>query len=124
MATLKERIEECADGQPIEAVVIGEMGGDGDFGSEAVPNYANCPKGTVLTWEEAVPWLSYEFSCGYVGMPACQAIYAWTKERVISISQYDGSTQPCTVPRHPLNGMPDMPEPQLGSAGSLPSNLI
>lgn len=106
MPTLREWVEKCASGQPVEAVVIGEMGW-GDYGSDAVPNYAQCPKGKLLTWEEALPWLSYEFSAEF-DAPGCQAIYAWTKDFVVAISQYDGSTGAFAMPRHPIECMPDI----------------
>lgn len=107
MATLREWIEEAAAGEPVEAVVIGKMGW-GDYGSERVPNYAECPRGKVLSWDEALPWLSYEFSSGF-GSPGCQAIYAWTLTKVIFISQYDGATGWHAIPRNPVVCEPEMP---------------
>lgn len=107
MATLYGWIVKAADGKPVEAVVIGRMGW-GEYKSEKVPNYSACPKGVVLTWEEALPWLQYEFCSGY-GAPSCQAVYAWTADRVIFISQYDGATGIEYMPRHPTAGEPNMP---------------
>ena len=106
MANLKQWIEEMADGEPIEGVVIGEMGW-GSYRSDEVPGYDEMPKGIVLTWEEAAPLLDYNFDCGY-GAPRCQAVYAWTPTRVIAIGQYDGSTWPYWIPRHPQDVMPIM----------------
>lgn len=105
--TLRSWIEEMAGGEPVEAVVIGEMGW-GDFHSEIVPGYAEQPRGRVLSWEEALPWISYEFHDGY-GAPQCNAIWAWTASWTISVSQYDGSTSPFRIPRNPVPGMPGMP---------------
>jgi hypothetical protein len=103
--TLRDWILTEADGEAIEAVVMGW----GDYNSEAIPDYADCPRGKVLTWDEALPWLEYEFDSGY-GAPSCQAIYAYTKTWVIAISQYDGSTAPFRIPRNPTEGvMPRMP---------------
>lgn len=107
MARLIDWIEKMAEGEPVEAVVIGEMGW-GDYGSDRVPNYAACPKNVVLSWDAAKPWLEYEFSDGY-GAPGCQAITAWTKSRVIGIAQYDGSTHPFSMPRDPVDHTPSMP---------------
>jgi hypothetical protein len=107
MANLRTWIEEAANGEPIEAVVIGEMGW-GDYGSENVPGYESHPRNKVLAWETAAPLLDYEFSDGY-GAPGCEAITAWTKSRVIFVSEYDGSTCPCWVPRNPIDYKPDMP---------------
>jgi len=105
--TLKAWIEIMADGEPVEAVVIGEMGGGGS-GSENVSGYAEQPRGQVLSWEQAIPWISYEFDDGY-GAPGCNAIWAWTPSWTIGISNYDGSTSPFRIPRNPTPGMPEMP---------------
>ena len=106
-ARLVDWIKEAGNGQDVEAVVIGEMGW-GDYGSDRIPDYAACPKGKVMTWAEAAPFIGYEFDDGH-GAPGCQAIYAWTKDRVIFISQYDGATSVEWVPRNPVDIMPSMP---------------
>ncbi len=105
--TLKDWIEQEAAGEIVVAVVIGEMGW-GEYNSDNVPNYAAQPRGKVLTWQEAVPWISYPFSSGY-GAPQCNAITAWTKSWVIGVAQYDGSTSPFKMPRDPVDHMPIMP---------------
>lgn len=107
MPTLKDWIEEMAEGEPVEGVVLGEMGW-GDYGSDDVPGYAEMPKNVVLTWDVAAPLLTYEFSDGY-GAPGCQAITAWTPSWVIGVSTYDGSTSPFRLPRNPTDHKPDMP---------------
>ena len=101
MSTLRDWIEEAAAGEPIEAVVIGELGW-GDYSDEV-----KSPS-PVLTWEEAYPKLLYEFDSGF-GSPGCHAIYVWTPTRVFFVSQYDGSTQLESVPRNPVPCNPDMP---------------
>ena len=106
MANLKCWIEEAANGEVIEGVVIGEMGW-GDYGSDAVPGYKQSPKGKLITWQEAVKWLDYEFSSGY-GAPGCNAVYAWTATKVIAIAQYDGTTWWYWLPRQPVDIMPSM----------------
>ena len=100
-------IEEEADGEPIEAVVIGEMGW-GTFHSEHVPDYDIQPKGVVLSWDEAKLWLDYDFNSGF-GAPDCNAIFAWTPSRVMAISQYDGATGIFSIPRNPVPCKPFMP---------------
>jgi len=106
---LREWIEETANGEPVEAVVIGDMGWK-RYRLEDIPEAARDESkwNRCLTWEEAAPLLSYDFSCGY-GAPGCQAVVAWTKSRVIFISQYDGSTSPEWVPRNPTDHEPQMP---------------
>jgi len=107
MPTLKQWIEELAIGEPIEAVVIGEMGW-GDYKSETVPNYLTQPRGIVLTWEAALPWISYEFEAG-IGAPGCNSVMAWTASWIISVLRFDGLTEPFRVPRFPRAILPEMP---------------
>jgi hypothetical protein len=106
MANLKNWLLDTANGEKIEAVVIGEMGW-GSYLSEDVPDYDEIPKGLVLSWEEAEQYLDYEFDDDY-GAPGCNAIYAWTATKVIAIGQYDGSTWPYAIPRDPTSVMPEM----------------
>ena len=106
MANLVKWIEDEANGEEIEAVVIGDMGW-GNYGKEKVPNYDDIPKGKLLSWEDAKPLLDYEFNPGY-GAPGCNAIWAWTETSVIAIGQYDGATWPYSLPRNPMNEMPGM----------------
>jgi len=107
MANLLEWIESIADGEEIEAVVIGEMGWPSGYGSEDVPLYSECPKGKVISFVEARKYLDYEFSSDF-GAPGCQSVWAWTETKVIAIGQYDGSTWPYYIPRNPENKMPSM----------------
>lgn len=99
--------DDLEEGELVESVVIGEMGW-GNYGSERVPRYSEQPKGVVLSWEDAKPWIDYEFDNGY-GSPECNAINVWTNKRVFWVTQYDGSTSLSSAPRHPTNGLPSMP---------------
>ena len=90
MANLKDWVEKEAKGQNVIGCVIGRMG------SDTVPGYTDHVRGKVLTWDEAIPWLSYEFDTGY-GAP----IYA-SKDWVIF-------TWPTKVSRNPVDIMPHMP---------------
>lgn len=108
MANLVQWVEEITDGEPIEGVVIGEMGWGDHYNSENVPRYNEQPKGKLLSWAEARSLLDYEFDNGF-GAPQCNAITVWTATKVIGISQYDGSTEPFWTPRHPVDHMPNMP---------------
>ncbi len=107
MGNLVQWIMEAANGEEILGVVIGEMGW-GDYGCEVVPKYAQQPKNTLISWDVAKEFLDYEFSGGF-GHPECNAIYAWTPNNVLFISQYDGSTNLESVPRHPIDCTPIMP---------------
>lgn len=92
----------------IEAVVFGDWGWSG-FGE---PEPASVPKdarGVVLTPSEAASYMEgWSFYGGY-GAPNCYATYIWTNQRVIWVTQYDGSTNLDHAPRNPIAGMPNMP---------------
>lgn len=114
--TLANWIKEMAEGEAVEAVVIGRMGwasafdGDeaDDYNHESVPGYLEMPKNVVVRWSQARVLLDYEFNSGF-GAPGCQSVYAWTKSWVIGVSQYDGATAPFRIPRNPTNCVPKMP---------------
>jgi hypothetical protein len=106
--TFKEEIEQEAGDEPIEACVIGVKGWGGDFNSERIPGYHEQTKGVVKKWDEVKNQLDYAYYDGF-GAPECNAIYAWTKSKVIFVEQYDGSTSVVSVPRHPIDCEPSMP---------------
>ena len=107
MANLVKWIENAADGEEIIGVVIGDFGWGG-FLEERCPKLIPKEKrGVVLPWDEAKELLDYEFDDGY-GAPGCHAIYAWTKNKVIFVGTYDGSTWIESVPRNPVDCNPHM----------------
>lgn len=68
-------------------------------GDDAPPS--DHPLGTdPVSWEEALPYLSYEYHNGHGGQD-CHNIWAWTATRVLSIHEYDGATWVISVPRSP-----------------------
>lgn len=106
MPTLIEWIKYWSDGEDIEAVIIGEMGWT-DY-NEISADYKSVI-GKVMSLDEAMPYLTYEFSSGY-GSPGCTAIAVYTKTWIISVGQYDGATFPFRIARNPFEGfIPDMP---------------
>jgi len=107
MSNLVDWIERGFENEDIEAVVIGGTGWS-DYNEECIPDYKDQPRFEVLTWDKARKWLDYEFDSGY-GSPKCNAIYVWSKNLVMFISQYDGSTTVHTVPRNPIKCHPVMP---------------
>lgn len=107
MSNLKDWISECFGDEEIEAVIVGKMGW-GDCGSDGNPKYNDIPFGKVLSYAEALPLIDYEFSCGY-GAPECNAVYVYSKTKIMAISQYDGSTSWFSIPRNPTDGIPEMP---------------
>jgi hypothetical protein len=96
-----EGILEAANGQPIEAIVIGPYGGWRDD-EHGVPNLL---LGAILTWDEAKPMLDYEWDTSFGGAQ-CHPIYAWTASRVLWVHEYDGSTGMAWAPRNPESGVP------------------
>ena len=98
---LSQVIRERAAGEDIEAVVIGHTlwGKNDDDGQDDI-------RGAVMTWRLAQEILDYEFDDTY-GTGNCHAVYAWTKDRLIVISEYDNSLQVIYLPRHPVSGIPE-----------------
>lgn len=94
-------------GEPILVAVIGEMGWP-DYGNDDRHERALARRGELLTWDTARPLLAYEYSDGY-GAPDCNAVYAWTANWVLYVSQYDGSTRIYSIPRNPIAHLPAMP---------------
>lgn len=70
------------------------------------PKYqgADFPHHRLLTLEQALPWMedwSFDNCC------ECFSLFAWTTEdRIIFVSEYDGSCTLNTIPCHPLYCMP------------------
>lgn len=106
MENFANDIEEAADGESIECVVIGEMGW-GEYNHERVPRYEEQPRGQVMSWEQAKQYLDYSYDTGF-GASECNAIYAWTKTKVMFVVEYDGSTRVESVPRNPVSVIPSM----------------
>ena len=99
-------IEEAAE-EPIRFVVIGEMGWR-NYGDDERHRPGLARKGELLAWDVARPLLDYEYDDGY-GAPDCQAIKAWTDDKVLWVTQYDGSTSISSGPRGPIAHIPTMP---------------
>jgi hypothetical protein len=106
MTRFKDDILEVTDDEPIIAIVIGEMGWS-NYQEEGKPEWKHIV-GKLISWKEAEPFLDYEYDTGY-GAPDCQAIYAWTQNWIIFVTQYDGATWVSRIPRNPINCIPGMP---------------
>jgi hypothetical protein len=108
-----DEIENAAGG-PIEAIVIGpfgwgvEMTDDLAYGEESIQRSAPVKRGVVMSWDMARPSLDYDYDDGY-GSPSCDAIYAYTADRIVFVSTYDGSTCVRSIPRNPQPCEPEMP---------------
>ena len=104
MANLLKWIEDEIKNEPVIGVVLA----DAKHSDLNTRKYNRQPKNKLITWEEAIPWIDYEFFPGY-GIPGCHALYVWTETKVICIDQYDGSVQIFVVPRNPIDCTPTMP---------------
>ena len=114
-----ELTKELHEGETIEAIVFGAWGwGRVPNQNEAwqlsydEPDPPPVPfekRGVLLTADEAKPFMvGWSFYGGY-GAPHCYAVHVWTNQRVLWVTQYDGSTRLNSAPRHPVAIIPDMP---------------
>jgi hypothetical protein len=103
MSNIAQWIETLAAGESVEAACIGTHYQDGWCDDQEPFNSA--PIGVVLSWEQARPFLEYEFYSGFGGAD-CHPVVAWTTSKIIQISEYDGSTRAVSAPRHPIDCVP------------------
>ena len=112
MPNFAQDIKDTVD-EPIEAIVIGEFGGNGwgieqlKFGEELHPLIPWEMRGKILSPEVALPLLDYEYVVGY-GELDCHAVYICTKTKVWWVNEHDGATSLAFVPRNPTEGYPEM----------------
>ena len=95
------------DEEVVEALVFGEYGWSGY--SEDTIFIPKDKQKVLMTLEEAKTIMDGWTYYGSFGAPKCYATYVWTNKRVIWVTQYDGSTCLDSMPRHPLNCLPEMP---------------
>lgn len=102
--TLAEEIEAKAEIESILKIVIGPFGWhDEDPSDRIVPtNRKNIP----ISWEEAKPLLGYDYDRGYGGQD-CHSIFAWTKNYILFVHEYDGATSINRIPRNPIKCIPE-----------------
>ena len=119
MSAYKDLIEYLEKDEEVEGIVFGPFGwGSAPEENEEwkrgfdEPNPPPVPlekRGKVLTIKEARQFMEgWEFYGGFGG-PESYAVYIWTNQRVIWVTQYDGATSLDSAPRNPLNIIPDMP---------------
>lgn len=104
MANLVNWIETAIGDEKIIGCVIGEH----NLSWLKKDKYILGVEGKLLSWEEAKPYLNYEFSADY-GSISCHPVYVWTDNYVIFISTYDGSTNWNAIPRNPVPCNPYYP---------------
>lgn len=102
MENLKERLLRAANGEPIEAIVIGRPGIGFDWDSDP---FTDAERGVVLTWEQAAPKLDYVFDNDrYIA--CCHALYAWTASKIFFMEEDEGQVYLRSLPRNPTAVMP------------------
>lgn len=118
MSAASELLEFLLPDEKIEAVVFGAYSsglvprpGEQWKLSYREPSPLPVPfelRGKVLTWRRAKKYMvDWAFEGGF-GAEETYATYIWTNMRVIWIHEYDGSTQLSSVPRHPIDCMPEL----------------
>jgi len=123
MSAYQELLDYLEPGEVVEAIVFGAFGwgswdDDDDesdprslgYGEDRIDKIIPFDKrGKLLTLEEARPHMQcWSFDGGF-GAPECYATYVWTNQRVIWVTQYDGSTGLDSMPRNPVACVPSMP---------------
>lgn len=109
---MAEWILHMADGEAVEAIVIGKNHDDEENIIDSVYILPKQIKGKILNWDDGKEMLDYEAGdChgdpyGYEG--GINSIYAWTKSWVIFLAKYDGNVWPCKIPRNPIDCWPMM----------------
>lgn len=95
---LKNDILRLAEGEKIEAVVIGRLECV-EYLDKPIPHYNETLKGKILSWDEAEKTLDYEY---YEMEDYCLPVYVWTHTKIILLAKHDGNVWLYTVPRHPI----------------------
>ena len=99
MATFAEDFEACA-GEPI---LMAQISGHTPF-HWSDEQKSGIPEG-VCDWASARGLLDYNHDRGY-GSEDCHEVTAWSKNWVLFVACYDGSTWVTKVPRNPTDHTP------------------
>ena len=123
MNAYEDVVEFLREGEKVEAIVFGAWGWgsepeEGDlweFGykepgeDDGVPLVPFGLRGRMMSLSKAKPYMEGWSFYGGHGAPECYAVYIWTDQRVIWVTQYDGSTMLDDAPRNPQSVLPEMP---------------
>lgn len=101
MANIKEMLleESKENNELIEAIVVG-VHYDRKYDGEVRPD-----ENIILSLEQGLAKLDEEYDDGYGGAD-CYPMYAWSKNWIYVINEYDGSTRLSSIPRNPINCKP------------------
>jgi hypothetical protein len=96
-------VHELAEGEEIEAIVLGNWGTDDWYVNEGPGIITEANMGRCMSlaaaetllrgWAVEDEWYSYKF-------------YAWSNRRVFFLASYDGNNWIASVPRSPTDSMP------------------
>lgn len=100
-------ILEVAEGEKIEAVIIGETWDGTPI--NGVSDWREV-SGKLLLWDEAIKYLNYSYDDGaiYTSMDKCQPIIAWTSNKVLFVVFHETSVEIISLPRNPVACIPTM----------------
>ena len=76
-------LERHCDGETVEKILLNRL------------------SNTPLDWEDVEEFLDYEYDDGF-GSAECDAIYIWTENYLVGVSEYDGATSIVGYPRNPV----------------------
>lgn len=99
---IEEELATCDD-ETVEAVVVGryESWYQGDN-----KNFPDSLSERPVSWDEVKEYFNYEYDDGYGGAE-CHPLYIYTKSYILYVSEYDGSTAVCKIPRNPIKCSPN-----------------
>ena len=107
-------LSELRDDEDVEGIVFGGWGwsygtDELGYGEPDPPIVPFDKRGVVMSLDRARPLMAGWSFYGSYGAPTCYAVTAWTNERVLWVTQYDGSTGLSSAERNPKDYWPDMP---------------
>ena len=101
---IQRTIRGDCDCEPIESVVIANrMGYYNDEDSRTVPKEFI---GKPVCFGDVRDYFDYEYDTGYGGAD-CNAIYLYTRNFIVFVSEYDGATSVDCIPRNPTECTPN-----------------
>jgi len=100
----EQLLEKLEVGEEIEAVVFGDYVGC-DEPQNPIPDKIKC---IPLTFEQAKPYMLNWSVIDEYGSADCYAMHVWTNQRVMWITQYDGAASIDSMPRNPIECIPEV----------------
>lgn len=99
---IEEELATCND-ETVEAVVVGKFQPWYREGNKYFPDSLT---ERPIDWEEVKEYFNYEYDDGFGGAE-CHPVYIYTKSYILYVSEYDGSTAVCKIPRNPIKCSPN-----------------